>query len=153
MTIPKFQYIVHLLAQLFHLFRLSHLVYYYCRYYALIGLDQASGLAGGFDYMVFAPPYRCQRCSSTALWARVAPVSYTHLTTAAGGKDSIVIATMGETPTLSPYSHNATAGSYMNLLTYSTLFATDMDLNPQPELVESYENESETRWVFHLRCV
>ncbi len=29
MTIPKFQYIVHLLAQLFHLFRLSHLVYYY----------------------------------------------------------------------------------------------------------------------------
>ena len=72
MTIPKFQYIVHLLAQLFHLFRLSHLVYYYCRYYALIGLDQASGLAGGFDYMVFAPPYRCHRCSSTAIWARVA---------------------------------------------------------------------------------
>ena len=58
---------------------------------------------------------------------------------------------MSETPTLSPYSHNATAGSYMNLLTYSTLFATDMDLNPQPELVESYENESETRWVFHLK--
>ena len=73
------------------------------------------------------------------------------VTTAAGGKDSIVIATMSETPTLSPYSHNATAGSYMNLLTYSTLFATDMDLNPQPELVESYENESETRWVFHLK--
>ena len=73
------------------------------------------------------------------------------VTTASGGKDSIVIATMGETPTLSPYSHNATAGSYMNLLTYSTLFATDMDLNPQPELVESYENESETRWMFHLK--
>ena len=37
------------------------------------------------------------------------------VTTAAGGKDSIVIATMSETPTLSPYSHNATAGSYMNV--------------------------------------
>ena len=35
------------------------------------------------------------------------------------GKDSIVIATMGETPSLSPTEHNAVAGSYMNLLTYA----------------------------------
>ena len=68
-----------------------------------------------------------------------------------GKKDSIVIATMSETPSLSPYDHNATAGSYMNLLTYSTLFNTDVEMNPQPNLVESYENTSETEWVFKLK--
>ena len=68
-----------------------------------------------------------------------------------GNKDSIVIATMSETPSLSPYDHNATAGSYMNLLTYSTLFNTDVEMNPQPNLVESYENTSETEWVFKLK--
>ena len=68
-----------------------------------------------------------------------------------GSKDSIVIATMSETPSLSPYDHNATAGSYMNLLTYSTLFNTDVEMNPQPNLVESYENTSETEWVFKLK--
>ena len=68
-----------------------------------------------------------------------------------GNKDSIVIATMSETPSLSPYDHNATAGVYMNLLTYSTLFRTDVEMNPQPNLVESYENTSETEWVFKLK--
>ena len=67
------------------------------------------------------------------------------------GKDSIVIATMSETPSLSPTDHNATAGSYMNLLTYSTLFNSDVEMNPQPLLVESYENISDTVWEFKLR--
>ena len=43
-------------------------------------------------------------------------------------KDTIVIATMSETPSVHPADHNATAGSYMNLLTYSTLFNTDMEM-------------------------
>ena len=55
-----------------------------------------------------------------------------------GKKDSIVIATMGETPSLSPTEHNAVAGSYMNLLTYNTLFKTSMTLEPVPDLVDSY---------------
>ncbi len=67
------------------------------------------------------------------------------------GKDTIVIATMSETPSLSPTDHNATAGSYMNLLTYSTLFSSDVEMNPQPLLVESYENISDTVWEFKLR--
>ena len=57
-----------------------------------------------------------------------------------GKKDSIVIATMGETPSLSPTEHNAVAGSYMNLLTYNTLFRSGMDLEPEPDLVDTYEN-------------
>ena len=66
-------------------------------------------------------------------------------------KDSIVIATANETPSLSPTEHNAVAGSYMNLLTYNGLFKTGMDLNPEPDLVESYENISENEWQFVIK--
>ena len=68
-----------------------------------------------------------------------------------GKKDSIVIATSGETPSLSPTEHNAVAGDYMNQLTYSMLFRTDMDLKPQPHLVESYENVDESTWRFKIK--
>ena len=68
-----------------------------------------------------------------------------------GDKDSIVIATMGETPSLSPTEHNAVAGSYMNLLTYNTLFSSDMEMQPQPDLAESYENVDESTWHFKIR--
>ena len=68
-----------------------------------------------------------------------------------GAKDSIVIATMGETPSLSPTEHNAVAGSYMNLLTYNTLFSSDMDMQPQPDLAESYENVDESTWHFKIK--
>ncbi len=69
-----------------------------------------------------------------------------------GGKDSIVIATMGETPSLSPVDHNAVAGDYMNALTYATLFRSNIDtLEPEPYLVESYENISDTVWEFKMK--
>ncbi len=42
-------------------------------------------------------------------------------------KTASSIATMGETPSLSPTEHNAVAGDYMNLLTYNKLFSSDMD--------------------------
>ena len=45
--------------------------------------------------------------------------------TKGGDKDSVVIATANETPSLSPTEHNAVAGDYMNQLTYSMLFRTD----------------------------
>ena len=68
-----------------------------------------------------------------------------------GGKDSIIIATANETPSLSPTEHNAVAGSYMNLLTYNTLFRGGMDLEPEPDLVESYEAVSENEWQFKIK--
>lgn len=49
-------------------------------------------------------------------------------------EDSIIIATMSEPPSLSPTGHSSIAGDYMNLLTYSTLFRLDMEMNPQPHL-------------------
>lgn len=66
-------------------------------------------------------------------------------------KDSLTVATMSETPSMSPYDHNAVAGDYMNKLTFSCLFTTDADLNPAPDLVETYENTSDTEWLFHLK--
>lgn len=66
-------------------------------------------------------------------------------------KDTIVIATMSETPSLSPTEHNAVAGDYMNQLTFSTLFATDMELKPVPSLAESYSNLSDTEWEIKLK--
>ena len=66
-------------------------------------------------------------------------------------KDSIVIATMSETPSLTPNEHNAVAGGYMNLLTYEGLLYRDMDMKSQPCLAESYEAVSETEWDFKIR--
>ena len=72
-------------------------------------------------------------------------------TDSGGTKDSIVIATSGETPSLSPTEHNAVAGSYMNLLTYNTLFRSGMDLEPEPDLVDTYENIDESTWQFKIK--
>ncbi|WP_458863533.1 ABC transporter substrate-binding protein [Acidaminobacterium chupaoyuni] len=72
-------------------------------------------------------------------------------TTKSTTKDSIVIATANETPSLSPTQHNAVAGSYMNLLTYNTLFKGAMDLKPVPDLVEDYKNVTDSEWEMTLK--
>lgn len=69
----------------------------------------------------------------------------------ASPEDSIVIAAMSEPPSLSPTGHSSVAGDYMNLLTYSTLFRLDMEMNPQLHLVEEYEAVNDTLWRFKLR--
>lgn len=70
---------------------------------------------------------------------------------AAPKKDTIVIATANETPSLNPYDHNAVAGSYMNQLTHNALFKTDMQLNVVPDLVDTYKNVTDTVWEFKLK--
>ena len=68
-----------------------------------------------------------------------------------GAKDTIVIATMSETPSLTNNEHNAVAGGYMNLLTYEGLLRRGMDMKPEPCLAESYEAISDTEWEFKIR--
>ena len=36
-------------------------------------------------------------------------------------------------------------------MTHNCLFKTDADLNAVPDLVESYELNSDTEWIFHLK--
>ena len=66
-------------------------------------------------------------------------------------KDTIIIATMSEPPSLTNNEHSAVASNYMNLLTYEGLLRQGMDLQPEPGLAESWEAVSETEWDFKIR--
>lgn len=71
-------------------------------------------------------------------------------------KDTVVIATANETPSLTTANHAAVAGDYMNQLTHSGLYRLDENLIPVLDLAESVEveedeNGEETIWVFKLR--
>ena len=65
--------------------------------------------------------------------------------------DTVVIATADETPSLGTATHNAVAGDYENKLTHNGLFRLDKELNPQPDLVASYDfDENSYTWTFKL---
>ncbi|GAB6110018.1 ABC transporter substrate-binding protein [Fusibacter bizertensis] len=71
-------------------------------------------------------------------------------------KDTVVIATADETPSLSATGHNAVAGDYVNQLIYNGLFRLDDELNPIPDLVKDYtieadENGEKSIWVMTLK--
>ena len=72
-------------------------------------------------------------------------------TATASTKDTLIIATANETPSLTTNLHNATAGSYINMMTHNGLFDTADDLTTVPALCEDYEILSDTEWIFHLR--
>ncbi len=70
-------------------------------------------------------------------------------------KDTVVVATFSETPSLSSFEHNAVAGDYLNKLTYNGLFRLNKELNPEPDLVEEYsvakdDNGEETIWTMKI---
>ncbi len=88
---------------------------------------------------------------TAGLFAGVAGCKKDEGNTKGGAKDTIVIATMSETPSLTPNEHSAVAGTYMNLLTYESLLYRDMDMKLQPCLAESYKNISDTEWEFKIR--
>ena len=100
-------------------------------------------------------------CGSKDSGADSKPAGDSKETTAEAGKDSgskgtsskdtLIIATANETPSVTTNLHNATAGDYINQMTHEGLFTSSVDLTPQPALAESYEIVSDTEWVFKLR--
>ena len=100
-------------------------------------------------------------CGSKDSGADSKPAGDAKETTAEAGKDSgskgtsskdtLIIATANETPSVTTNLHNATAGDYINQMTHEGLFYASADLTPQPALAESYEIVSDTEWVFKLR--
>ncbi|WP_250229580.1 ABC transporter substrate-binding protein [Anaeropeptidivorans aminofermentans] len=66
-------------------------------------------------------------------------------------RDSIVIATENETPSLTVEGHNATAGSYMNLLTHNGLMKARMDLQTEPDLAETIENDPNDPNIWNVK--
>ena len=71
--------------------------------------------------------------------------------TSGSAKDTLIIATANETPSVTTNLHNAVAGDYLNKMTHNGLFKTDENMEVVPDLVESYENTSDTEWIFHLK--
>lgn len=70
---------------------------------------------------------------------------------AATGKDTLLITTANETPSVTTNDHNAVAGDYVNKMTHNCLFYMDDNLAAQPDLVDTYEIVSDTEWVFKLK--
>ena len=66
------------------------------------------------------------------------------------GKDTLIIATANETPSLTTNLHNAVAGDYLNEMTHSGLFKTNENLEAVPDACESYEILSDTEWQFKI---
>lgn len=71
-------------------------------------------------------------------------------------KDTVVIATFSETPSVTTADHNAVAGTYINRLTHNGLFRLNRELNPIPDLLKEFTVEkddkgNETIWVMKLR--
>ncbi|MDR1732205.1 MAG: ABC transporter substrate-binding protein [Synergistaceae bacterium] len=69
----------------------------------------------------------------------------------AAAKDSLTIATAIEPPSLSTVDNDSLATIYIHLLTNNLLVKADPEtLNVVPDLAESWENPSDTEWLFHL---
>lgn len=66
-------------------------------------------------------------------------------------KDSLTIALHVEPATLGTVDNDSLASIYMNLLTYNLLFKADPEtLDVVPDLCESYEQTSDTEYIFKL---
>lgn len=70
-------------------------------------------------------------------------------------KDTVVVATADETPSVTSFGHNAVAGDYVNKLMYNGLMKLDKELNPQCDLAADYKTEDQADgsvlWTFNLK--
>lgn len=66
-------------------------------------------------------------------------------------KDTIVVASQTEPTTLGTCDHAALASDYVNQLIYSGLTRVDENNEMVGDIAESWEQVSDTEWIFHLR--
>lgn len=69
----------------------------------------------------------------------------------ASEKDTLIIATANETPSVTTYLHSTVAGNYINTMTHNGLFKTNENMEIVPDLCESYEILSDTEWQFKIK--
>lgn len=67
-------------------------------------------------------------------------------------RDTLVIGTESEPPTLHPFDHKAVTAGYMNSLTFNAMMKTNpQTLEPELDLAAAYENSSDTEWLFTVQ--
>jgi len=66
-------------------------------------------------------------------------------------KDTLVIASATEPPTLDPTNQTSLMSMQMTLLLYNRLFTLDDNVNVVPSLVDTYRNLSDTEWELTLK--
>ena len=69
----------------------------------------------------------------------------------AQGKDTLVVAQLGDAVTLDPHANNGIVEASMCSNLFDTLVVLDKKMNIQPGLAEKWENPDKLTWVFHLR--
>ena len=71
-------------------------------------------------------------------------------TGAAAGKTDLVVAASEDIASLDPVGSSALQSQLVYRLLYTRLFATDKDMQTYPELAESWEQPSDTEYVFNI---
>ncbi len=69
----------------------------------------------------------------------------------AAGPDTITVANFGEPPSLCPVSQNSQLSGLFIFHIFNSLFYFNNDYEVRPDLCESYENVTDTEWIFKLR--
>lgn len=66
-------------------------------------------------------------------------------------KDTLIVVTENEPSKVSTQDHNILASDYINEMTHNGLFRRNMELEPVPDMVDTYEAVTDIEWVMKLK--